>query len=581
MSKVKKLLAIVLALAMVMGFNITVFATNDDGIPDANDTATVTITNIKAGATVTLYQVAEVKYGTGGQGFLDYIWAPEIADITETGPTTDQINTIAKGIKTGDITAFNTITNGTLNEGRYTATVEGGAYIALITQATDGTVYNPILLTATYGESGNLSGGSIDSTSNYLYGSTAVAKSTTPTIDKEITDGTTTDSSTDEERDTASVGDVITFTITPTIPDYPSNAKNKTFFISDTMSNGLTFDYSSLTVSITGQTVTKEGNNFMLNGKVIATAVPTPSADGATGFNLNFNYDNLISDEGTGAVYQPIVIYEAVINEEAVAGGTGNTNDAELYYANDPNSGKTWKDTTTKPDPEKAEGIDYDEDSETVYTYQLGFRKTDIDKDEEGNDIYLGGAVFGIYKDEACTKLVDKVTTNSDGYAVSTNVAAGDYWVKELVAPAGYTLNTTPYKITANWTTATTTITGTVTDRTYTTQSPSDGAVQVGWIKDNVFYALDEMSEDEAEKNEFSPAYLDTETTTNTTTTTTGSNPNGGGTAFLSDSIPNTKISSLPSTGGIGTTIFTIGGCVIMIAAAGLYFASRRRQENK
>ncbi len=39
----------------------------------------------------------------------------------------------------------------------------------------------------------------------------------------------------------------------------------------------------------------------------------------------------------------------------------------------------------------------------------------------------------------------------------------------------------------------------------------------------------------------------------------------------------NTKLSSLPSTGGIGTTIFTIGGCVIMIAAAGLFFASRRK----
>nr|WP_289072475.1 LPXTG cell wall anchor domain-containing protein [uncultured Blautia sp.] len=38
-----------------------------------------------------------------------------------------------------------------------------------------------------------------------------------------------------------------------------------------------------------------------------------------------------------------------------------------------------------------------------------------------------------------------------------------------------------------------------------------------------------------------------------------------------------TKLSSLPSTGGIGTTIFTIGGCLIMIVAAGLFFASRRK----
>lgn len=41
--------------------------------------------------------------------------------------------------------------------------------------------------------------------------------------------------------------------------------------------------------------------------------------------------------------------------------------------------------------------------------------------------------------------------------------------------------------------------------------------------------------------------------------------------------LTNTKLSSLPSTGGIGTTIFTIGGCAIMIAAAGLFFASRRK----
>ena len=46
-----------------------------------------------------------------------------------------------------------------------------------------------------------------------------------------------------------------------------------------------------------------------------------------------------------------------------------------------------------------------------------------------------------------------------------------------------------------------------------------------------------------------------------------------------STSIMDTKLASLPSTGGIGTTIFTIGGCAIMIAAAALYFVNRRKSE--
>lgn len=41
--------------------------------------------------------------------------------------------------------------------------------------------------------------------------------------------------------------------------------------------------------------------------------------------------------------------------------------------------------------------------------------------------------------------------------------------------------------------------------------------------------------------------------------------------------LTNDNLSALPSTGGIGTTIFTIAGCLIMIAAAGLFFASRKK----
>lgn len=44
-------------------------------------------------------------------------------------------------------------------------------------------------------------------------------------------------------------------------------------------------------------------------------------------------------------------------------------------------------------------------------------------------------------------------------------------------------------------------------------------------------------------------------------------------------SATDTTVSSLPETGGMGTTIFTIGGCAIMVIAAALYFVNRKKQE--
>ncbi|MBR0404595.1 MAG: VaFE repeat-containing surface-anchored protein [Eggerthellaceae bacterium] len=66
----------------------------------------------------------------------------------------------------------------------------------------------------------------------------------------------------------------------------------------------------------------------------------------------------------------------------------------------------------------------------------------------EGNSQYsYAGAVFGVYEDSACSELASRITTNKSGEGELKDLAAGTYWVKELEAPPGYTLDEGgPYK---------------------------------------------------------------------------------------------------------------------------------------
>lgn len=564
----KKMIAGLLTATMVLGMSVTAFAAESQGKyetkPDNADKADVSITNIAGNPDVTLYQIASVEYGPGGVEFVDYNWATGAEFDNPKEPTANEINEIAQKLIANPQTIKPIATWKTENVGEiYSQEVPAGAYIAVITGADNGDIYNPILLTATYNEDGELTTDAISSDACYLFGSTAVAKSSSPDVEKKITDGTTLDL-TNNTINTASVGDVVDYEVTPTVPTYPENALNKTFFISDRLSVGLTFDYASLKVTVNGVALTRsgDGNTFTdANGDTVATAFEKDN-----GFNLNFVYDELVYD-ADGHVYAPVITYSGVINDDAVVGDDGNGNKV-IYYYGDPNNGETWDEVEKEPD--EAKGVHKKEDSETVYTYQLAFLKTGEGEDADG----LAGAKFGIYKDAECTKLIDVVTTNENGYAVSANVEYGTYYVKELVAPTGYSLNDKVYAITADWTTATTTSTAAETERTYTTTKPSDDALQVGWIKDGKFYSYDVVGNN---TDGYQAAYLATEKTTSSTETSFIKNGDVGGTALLDDAIPNTKLSTLPGTGGMGTTIFTIGGVVIMISAAGLFFANRRK----
>lgn len=76
-----------------------------------------------------------------------------------------------------------------------------------------------------------------------------------------------------------------------------------------------------------------------------------------------------------------------------------------------------------------------------AYYGQIKIVKTDA----ADSNKYLSGAEFGIYEDEACTRLIETVTTGADGIAVSKLLPVDSdsgkaYWVKETKAPDGYAL---------------------------------------------------------------------------------------------------------------------------------------------
>lgn len=552
----KKVSAILMAAIMVLAMASTAFAGNVTDHPSKQDTATLTITGIATDETptVTLYKVAEGQYSE--KGFTGYTTATGVALADLENPTESSVNAIAKGILNSTITPLAAITDGTLENGTYTKEVEGaGAYIAIITGATK-TVYNPILLGVSYDQNSIITTGTVNAATE-LYAGSAVAKSTKPHIDKTITGGTTEDG----DKNTVSVGDVVNYNIAVTAPSYPSNATNKTFFVADTMSEGLTFDFASLTVKAENATVTRNDSEGIATFKIGDTVIAKAKVSG-NGFNLSFTYDNLISNTQTGALYNVSVEYSALVNDHAVVGTAGNTNNAELFYANNPFGGSTHE----TPDEKPAENVTSNNSQKTVYTYQIALKKVAADNE----NTVLSGAVFGIYSDEECRNLVDEITTNNNGLAVSTAVAKGTYYVKELKAPAGYTLNTEVFEVKAQWTTATTTIDGTITRTTYTTvKADSVDGKQVGYIKDGKFY-----------KNEVSgsqPAYVLATSSTSSTSVTTAEAGAGTIPTLVSSPVKDTKLGTLPSTGGMGTYLFTIIGVVVMAGAAGAFFISRRK----
>ena len=79
MSKVKRILSVIMAMVMVLAMSVPTFAGTK---PVETDAAAVTIFNVENGATITAYQIIDASYGANG--FLGYVWAKGMTNVDQT-----------------------------------------------------------------------------------------------------------------------------------------------------------------------------------------------------------------------------------------------------------------------------------------------------------------------------------------------------------------------------------------------------------------------------------------------------------------------------------------------------------------
>lgn len=249
-------------------------------------------------------------------------------------------------------------------------------------------------------------------------------KTTAATVSVEIA-GTTADG----DRATISEGDKITYNLEATVPTYPKGATNTTYFITATFSDGITVEKDSITVKNEETELEKD-------------SAYTVTVDEETGtMYIDFKYDQISSYTSLD------ITYEASLNADAAVGpDEGNTNSVTLTYSNAPYSGTTYNPASGDDRPGSDDGGYYitDPDTEIVYTYKIY-----VDKYEaENKEAKLAGAVFEIYGKENCEgDILDRITTDENGKALSKGLAKGTYYLKETKAPAGYNLLKDPVKV--------------------------------------------------------------------------------------------------------------------------------------
>lgn len=454
MKRVKKIMAVLLAAIMTMAMAVTAFAADESGATVKAGDKTLTV-NVKTGAGVPTQTLKDQT-----------IYLYKLFDVTEStkGETTNYAYTVntADGYKDAIKSALGNSFTGTTDEEYAKAVLDLGVNNSEGVQnfANAFTTYaltNTAKLTATT-NSGKITE---EKTSYeftdlaagyylvYVTGGKTIQSSLVTVDDKTTTVDLKTETPSIEKKankDTVSIGQVVTYTVTGTIPDTTGYDKY-TYKILDTLSVGLDFvnDEKGTELADDATTVNVKVAFTDENVTDASTAPTTAALDTENSKKMTLDLSEWVRANQTNNKGKEFTVtYYAKVNANAVV---TEQNKASLEYGNDPNN-------TTKTTPSEAK----------TPTYPL-----DIKKVSHADQALLAGAKFSLYPTEEdatngtnAIKVSETVKGTAGSYVVDptssdtvfesvdskigendynlhvNGLAAGTYYLKEVEAPDGY-----------------------------------------------------------------------------------------------------------------------------------------------